>query len=83
MNWFQYFLVDMFLACVDVHDRTTYFIYGYLLVTFAMWKWKSPHGRDISHMTNTWIAKLFDPWNIKSLLVNTNVHNAAFTKFYE
>jgi hypothetical protein len=40
MNWCQYLLTEMFQACVDVHDRMTYFIYGYLLISFAMWKWK-------------------------------------------
>jgi hypothetical protein len=35
----MYLLTEMFQACEDVHDYTTYFIYGYLLIVFAMWKW--------------------------------------------
>jgi hypothetical protein len=47
MNWCQYLLQEMLQAYADIHERTTYFIYDYLLVTFAMWKWKPPHDEDL------------------------------------
>jgi hypothetical protein len=34
MNWCQYLLTEMFQCCADVHNPTTYFIYGYLLISF-------------------------------------------------
>jgi hypothetical protein len=49
MNWCKYFLTKLLQACMDAHENIGYFIYGYLLVSFSMWKWQSPKGRNISH----------------------------------
>jgi hypothetical protein len=70
MNWCKYLLTELFQACVDAHDRPSYFIYGYLLITFTMWKWKPPWGCNIARNTDGCITKLFDPWNF--LLSSTN-----------
>jgi hypothetical protein len=47
LNWCKYLLKKMLQACVDVHERATYFIYGYFLVTFTMRKWKAPAGHTL------------------------------------
>jgi hypothetical protein len=38
--WCKYLLTKMLPACTNMHERATYFIYDYFLVSFAMWKWK-------------------------------------------
>jgi hypothetical protein len=61
MNWYKYLLTKLFQDFADVHDRASYFIYCYLLVSFSMWKWKPSWGGIISHNVDGRIAKLFDP----------------------
>jgi hypothetical protein len=48
LNWCKYFLTEMLHDYADVHEKVGYFIYNYLLVTFTMWKWRSPQGRELA-----------------------------------
>lgn len=39
LNWCSFLLQELFEACKDVYKGATHFIYGYIVVTLAMWKW--------------------------------------------
>jgi hypothetical protein len=78
LNWYKYLLTELFQACADAHDQAKYFIYCSLLVTFAMWKWKSSRGCSIAHNVDGPIAKIFEPWHFLPTSTNEVAHNVTF-----
>jgi len=70
-------------ACEDAHDKGGYFLYGYLLVSFAMWKWQAPSGRALhAPLDRKAIAKSFDPWKTRSDAPNVAFNENAFGDWY-
>jgi hypothetical protein len=41
-NWYSYLLEELLVACEEAHEKGGTFTYGYILVEFAMSKWR-PH----------------------------------------
>jgi hypothetical protein len=39
MIWCKYLMTEMLKAFEDMHEKSGFFIYGYLLIAFTMWKW--------------------------------------------
>jgi len=65
-----------------MHDRGGYFIFGYLLVAFAMWKWQAPVGRKLSVASGGRLAMRFEPWKSRADSSNISFNNAAFEQWY-
>lgn len=47
LNWSAFLLNELLEACEDIYKRSTNFIFGYILMTLAMWKWCPPKGREL------------------------------------
>lgn len=39
LNWSAFVLNELFEACENIYKRSKNFIFGYILMTLAMWKW--------------------------------------------
>ena len=52
MNWCTFLINELFEACIDKYRRATGFIYGYLIMAFAMWKWTHPGVRQFAEITS-------------------------------
>jgi hypothetical protein len=48
------------VTCEDAQEKEGNFTYGYLLVSFAMWKWKPPIGRQLAPVQKGRLAKIFE-----------------------
>jgi hypothetical protein len=44
-NWCSYLLEELLVACEEVQEKGGTFTYGYLLLDFAMLKWRPPMGK--------------------------------------
>ena len=67
LNWCSFILHELFEACEDNYRRATGFIYGYLIMAFAMWKRSFP-GRRIPAeiLKNQPLAMKYTPWRVSS-----------------
>jgi hypothetical protein len=81
-NWCSFLLEELLVACEEAQEKGRTFTYAYLLVAFAMLKWKSPMGRQSEIPDKGCLAKMFEPWNSKLDLENIALNNAAFEKWY-
>jgi hypothetical protein len=62
-NWCSYLLEELLLAYEEAQEKGKTFTYGYLLIAFAMWKWKPPMGRQLALADKGHLAKMFQPWH--------------------
>ena len=77
LNWCSFVLKELFAACEENYRRTTSFIYGYLILAFAMWKWHLPPIREPAETTISQpLAMKYTPWQV-SLDPSTKQVNAA------
>jgi hypothetical protein len=68
---------------MDMHERGGYFIYGYLLVAFTMWKWRPPQGRELAMTPDNQIAMRFEPWKARTYnATNVSFNNCFFLQWY-
>jgi hypothetical protein len=65
-NWCSYLLEELLVSCEEAQEKGGTFTYGYLLIAFAMWKWRSPSGRQLSPTDKGLLAKMFEPWHSRS-----------------
>nr|QHR90502.1 hypothetical protein Q903MT_gene4526 [Picea sitchensis] len=74
---------ELFQACyAQLLKGGGYFIFGYLLVAFAMWKWQAPVGRKLSVASGGRLAMRFEPWKSRADSSNISLNNAAFEQWY-
>lgn len=84
LNWLTFVLNELFKACEDIYKRSTNFIFGYILMTLAMWKWKPPKGRDLVQIREDQpIALRYDPYRTSWDPSSKEVNEAAFNNWYE
>jgi len=82
-NWFKWLMNELFQACyAQLLKGGGYFIFGYLLVAFAMWKWQAPVGRKLSVASGGRLAMRFEPWKSRADSSNISFNNAAFEQWY-
>jgi hypothetical protein len=62
-NWYNYLLEEILVVCEEAQEKGGTFTYGYLLITFTMWKWKPPMGRQLELADKGCLAKLLEPWH--------------------
>ena len=83
LNWCSFLLKELFNACEDNYNRTTGFIYGYLIVTLAMWKWHSPLiMMPVEIVKNQLLAMKFIPWKVSRDPNTKEVNAEAFRSWY-
>ena len=81
-NWCSFLLEELLVACEEGQEKGGTFTYGYLLVSFAMLKWKPPMGRQLTIPDKGHMAKMFEPWESRPDLENTSLNNTTFAKWY-
>lgn len=63
LNWCALLLQELFEACEDVYKWLTHFIYRYLLVALAMWKWFPPKGLGLATIIKyQYLILRYTPW---------------------
>jgi hypothetical protein len=68
---------------MDMHENNGYFIYGYLLFAFTMWKWRPPQGRELAMIPNNRIAMRFESWKSITYSINASFKNTTFLQWYK
>jgi hypothetical protein len=53
-------LEELLVASDEALEKGWTFMYGYLLITFSMWKWKPPMGRQLAMEKKGHLAKMFE-----------------------
>jgi hypothetical protein len=81
-NWCSYLLEELLIACEEAQEKGGTFTYGYLLIAFAMWKWRPPTGRQLAPADKGCLAKMFEPWHSRSDSENMEFNNVTFLKWY-
>jgi hypothetical protein len=81
-NWCSYLLEELLVACEEAQEKGGTFTYGYLLVAFAMWKWRPPMGRQLAPADKGHLAKMFEPWHARLDQENMEFNNVTFLKWY-
>jgi hypothetical protein len=81
-NWCSYLLEELLVACEEAQEKGGTFTYGYMLVAFAMYKWKLPMGRASMLPDKGRMAKMFKPWQSRSNSENASFNGATFAKWY-
>jgi hypothetical protein len=81
-NWCSYLLEELLVACEEAQEKGGTFTYGYLLMEFAMFKWKPPMGRASTLPDKGRMAKMFEPWQSRSDSENAAFNTATFSKWY-
>jgi len=80
-NWLDFVLNELFESYEDIYKRSTNFIFGYILVTLAMWKWRPPRGRDMMQIRDDQpIALRYKPWRASGDPNSKEISEATFTK---
>jgi hypothetical protein len=59
-------LEELLVTCEEVQEKGGTFTYGYLILAFAMMKWKPPIGRYLAHADKSCLTKMFEPWHARS-----------------
>jgi hypothetical protein len=78
-NWCSYLLEELLVACEEVQEKGGTFTYRYLLMEFAMFKWKPPMGRASMLPDKGRMAKMFEPWQSRSDSENASFqHHSVF-----
>jgi hypothetical protein len=68
LNWCKFLMNEMFQVRTDAYHTSSYFIFGYLLLAFAMFKWMSPQGRELTGTPGrTILALKYEPWSGKEI----------------
>jgi hypothetical protein len=65
-NWCSYLLEELLVACKEAQKKGGTFNYGYLLMAFAMFKWKPPMGRPSALTDKGRLEKMFEPWQLRT-----------------
>ena len=47
LNWCKFLMDKLFQACSEAQEKGRYFTFGYLLISFTMYKWQPPQGRQL------------------------------------
>jgi hypothetical protein len=79
-NWCSYLLEELLVACEEAREKGGTFTYGYLLVAFAMFKWKPLVGKQLTILDKGHMVKMFEPWQSRPESENTILNNIAFSK---
>ena len=83
LNWCSFVLKELFAACEENYKRTTSFIYGYLILAFAMWKWHLPPVRVPTETTVSQpLAMKYTPWQVSTDPSTKQVNAEAFQAWY-
>ena len=73
----------MFEAYEDNYPRVTGFIYGYLIMAFAMWKWSFPGRRKPAEILNSQpLAMKYTPWRVSSNPGSKEANEEGFSVWY-
>ena len=65
LNWCSFLLKELFKACEDNYQKATGFIYGYLIIALAMWKWTFPLIKILVEIAEDQpLAMKFVPWKV-------------------
>lgn len=51
LNWCNFLLQELLEACEEIYKRATHLIYGYIVVSLAMWKWCPLEGWELDPIT--------------------------------
>jgi len=84
LNWSTFVLNELFEACEYVYRRSIGFVFGYLLMTLEMWKWKSPLERQMETITEDHpIALRYEPWKASGDRNTKEINKKAFKSWNE
>ena len=84
LNWSTYVLNELFEACDDVYRRGTSFVFGYLLMSLAMWKWRPPKEMEMAPILERQpIVFLYDPCMASGDPSIKEINEIAFRDWYE
>jgi len=81
LNWPTFILNELFEAHEDIYKRSTNFIFGYILMTLAMWKWR-PGMEIIQIRDDQPIGLRYDPWRASGDPNNKEINEATFVEWY-
>jgi len=74
----------LFEAYEDVYKRSTHFIYGYIVVTLAMWKWFPLEGWELSLIEEDLpLALRYTPWQTSGEPRRKEINEASFIGWYK
>jgi len=83
INWLTFVLNEIFEACEDIYKRSTNFIFGYILMTLAIWKWRPLRERDMMKIRDDQpITLRYGPWRALGDTTNKEINEKAFTELY-
>lgn len=75
----MFILNELFEAYEDNYRRVTGFIYGYLIMDFAMWKWTFPPIRTPAEtLEGRPLALKYTPWRVSYDPSSKEVNEEAF-----
>lgn len=83
LNWSTFILNELFEAYEDIYKRSTNFIFGYILMTLAMLKWKPSKGRDMMQIRDDQpITLRYEPWRASRDPSIKEINEVAFSDWY-
>jgi len=79
LNWSAFILNELFEACEYVYRRGAGFIFGYFLMSLAMWKWRPPKEREMAPIIEGQpIALWYDPLGASGDPSTKEINEIAF-----
>jgi len=84
LNWSAFILNELFEACEDVYRQSTNFLFGYILMSLAMWKWRLPREREMMNFGEGQpIALHYKPWRASGDPITKDINEMTFRDWYE
>jgi len=83
LNWATFVLNKLFEVCEDVYRWSTGFVFEYLVMTLAMWKWRPPPERQMATIAEDQpIALRYEPWRASGDPNVKEINEATFRGWY-
>lgn len=77
-------LNKLFEACAYVYRRSTSFVFRYLVISLAMWKWRPPLEINMATITEDQpIFLRYEPWKALGDPNIKEINERAFKSWYE
>ena len=84
LNWCMFLMNELMAACTDAHATRAAFIYGYLFLTFAMFRWQPPQGRQLQPARgHTIVVVQYEPCRVRKDTKNVTLNDKAFARWYD
>lgn len=84
LNQSPFFLNELFEACEDVYRQGTNFVFGYILMSLAMWKLRLLKQRELATIVEGQpITLYYDPWRALGDPNTKEINEIAFKDWYE